>query len=332
MNTRTVGEAVREERLSYCAVESVEDVFDQPPINVWLVAQCTSPSQRRGRYYAQSFVHPAKMLPELARRIITTYSKPGDFVVDPMSGIGTTGVEALRLGRRYVGIEIDPGYAELQEKNLQLARSQGYQDGRIICADAREDSGLRNVDLVMFSPPYQDAIHNQGDELGRIRRKIENGTASAELVRRFGNWKQENEWARAGLRPAGYSRDARNVGHFKGDRYWEAMGRIYEGVYAALRPNGYLAVVTKDQRDRKTGELTNLYGETVLLCKSIGFILHEHIAAILCAINEADGITPRTSLWQRMAIPRALEKGTVKLIGQFEDVAVFMKGPSVPPM
>jgi len=302
--------------------------IDEPQVNVWLVGQQASPSQRRHRYVPESFAHPAKMLPELARKVIQTYSKDGDLVVDPMSGIGTTGVEAVWLGRRYVGIEVEVGFAQLQERNLELAVAQGASAGRsrVIRGDARLDHDVRGVDLVAFSPPYQDAIHSQGNELGRIERKIKSGTASPELIRRFGNWQEGNEKAQAGMRPAGYSVDARNLGHFKGDRYRESMRMVYSRAYESLRPGGYLAVVTKDQRDRKTGELTNVYVDTVSLCRSLGFLLHQHVVAILCRIDQdTRSITPRTSHWQRIAVQKSSEKGKVILLDQFEDVAVFRK-------
>ena len=53
--------------------------------------------QRHGRYHPESNRHPGKMLPALARRAIETYSDPGDLVLDPMCGIGTTLVEAIHL-------------------------------------------------------------------------------------------------------------------------------------------------------------------------------------------------------------------------------------------
>lgn len=296
-------------------------------MNVWLVGQQASPTQRRDRYVTESYSHPAKMLPELARRVIETYSRPDDLVVDVMSGIGTTGVEALWLNRRYIGIEIEPQYADLQTRNLELAHSQGAgSDWKVILGDSRHDHGLTNVKLVALSPPYQDAIHSQGNELARIQRKIASGTASPELLRRFGNWDASSEQALAGTRSAGYSANGANIGHYKGSKYWLAMREIYERAYHALSPGGYLAIVTKDQRDRKSGELTNLYGETVSCCQSIGFMLHQHIAAILCKIDPGTGnVTPRTSHWQRMAVQKAADTDRVILLGQFEDVAVFRK-------
>ena len=60
------------------------------PLSVWPVAQAPARLQRRGRYRPESTAHPGKMLPALARTAIARYSEPGDLVVDPMCGIGTT--------------------------------------------------------------------------------------------------------------------------------------------------------------------------------------------------------------------------------------------------
>src|SRR5438128_5127410 len=50
--------------------------------------------------------YPAKFIPQLVCRLIETYSDPGDLVGDPFLGSGTTGIEALRLGRRFWGSDI----------------------------------------------------------------------------------------------------------------------------------------------------------------------------------------------------------------------------------
>jgi DNA modification methylase len=51
-------------------------------------------------------------------------SKPGDLVLDPFAGSGTTGVVALRLGRSFIGIELSPEYAEMARKSLETDRSK----------------------------------------------------------------------------------------------------------------------------------------------------------------------------------------------------------------
>src|ERR1700680_4520729 len=91
--------------------------FEAVPLAVWPCAQATAQRQRAGRYVPESTGHPGKMLPELARRILTAYSKPGDMVVDPMCGIGTTLVEGALLDRRCVGVELDEHWVTIARAN-----------------------------------------------------------------------------------------------------------------------------------------------------------------------------------------------------------------------
>lgn len=62
--------------------------------------------------------HPATMPLWLARALIPLTSRPGDLVLDPFCGSGTTGVAALQLGRRFVGCELVPRYAALARARL----------------------------------------------------------------------------------------------------------------------------------------------------------------------------------------------------------------------
>jgi modification methylase len=87
------------------------------PLSVWPAAQQTAPAQRAGRYLPESTAHPAKMLPAIARHAIAAYTQPGELVVDPMCGIGTTLVEAAHLGRDAIGVEYEPRWAELARAN-----------------------------------------------------------------------------------------------------------------------------------------------------------------------------------------------------------------------
>jgi DNA modification methylase len=96
------------------------------PLAVWPCAQRTSQWQRYGRYLAESNRHPDKMLSALTRRAVETYSKPGALVVDPMCGIGSTLVEAIDLGPRAIGVELEPRWAKLAAANVEHA----YEDQR----------------------------------------------------------------------------------------------------------------------------------------------------------------------------------------------------------
>lgn len=62
--------------------------------------------------------HFATMPVELAELCVLAGSEPGDLVLDPFSGAGTTGVAALKNGRRYLGIELNPDYVDLSRNRL----------------------------------------------------------------------------------------------------------------------------------------------------------------------------------------------------------------------
>lgn len=62
--------------------------------------------------------HPAPFPVELPRRLIKLYTYPGDLVVDPFAGSGTTAVAARLTGRRFLAVDIDPDYVELARRRL----------------------------------------------------------------------------------------------------------------------------------------------------------------------------------------------------------------------
>jgi site-specific DNA-methyltransferase (adenine-specific) len=77
--------------------------------------------------------HPTQKPEKLIAKLVLASSNPGDVILDPFLGSGTTSVVAKKLGRSYVGIEIDEVYCCLAEKRLDLADNddgiQGYHDG-----------------------------------------------------------------------------------------------------------------------------------------------------------------------------------------------------------
>ncbi|MBI2756391.1 MAG: site-specific DNA-methyltransferase [Chloroflexi bacterium] len=65
--------------------------------------------------------HPAPFPEELPRRLIKLYSYPGDVVLDPFLGSGTTAAAAIKLGRQAVGVEINPHFCDLSVRTVQRA-------------------------------------------------------------------------------------------------------------------------------------------------------------------------------------------------------------------
>lgn len=62
--------------------------------------------------------HPARMPIKLAQHLVALCCPPGALAFDPFSGDATTGIAATRLGRRYLGVEINPEYAEQSRQRL----------------------------------------------------------------------------------------------------------------------------------------------------------------------------------------------------------------------
>lgn len=77
--------------------------------------------------------HPTQKSEKLLSKLVLASSSPGDLVLDPFLGSGTSSVVAKKLGRRYIGIEIEEEYALLAERRLELAEQdrtiQGYAEG-----------------------------------------------------------------------------------------------------------------------------------------------------------------------------------------------------------
>ena len=66
--------------------------------------------------------HPTQKPVELMAYLIRKVTQPGDTVLDPFMGSGTTGVACAQLGRDFIGIEIDPNYVAIAKKRLSIVQ------------------------------------------------------------------------------------------------------------------------------------------------------------------------------------------------------------------
>ncbi|MFW6125499.1 MAG: DNA modification methylase [Chloroflexota bacterium] len=73
----------------------------------------------------QNSAHPATFPKELPRRLIKLYTYPGQIVLDPFMGIGTTGEAALETGRNFIGFEISQLYIEIARQ--RFAQHRGHR-------------------------------------------------------------------------------------------------------------------------------------------------------------------------------------------------------------
>ncbi|QEH81174.1 site-specific DNA-methyltransferase [Sphingomonas sp. C8-2] len=69
--------------------------------------------------------HPTEKPRRLMSEIVADFTKPGDVILDPFMGSGTTGVAAVMAGRRFVGIEMNERYFDIACKRIEDAQRQG---------------------------------------------------------------------------------------------------------------------------------------------------------------------------------------------------------------
>lgn len=105
-----------------------------------------------GTFRERAGWHPCQMPESLLARIITASSNPGDCVLDPFSGSGTTAAAAVQLGRNYVGIEISPKY--VANSNERLARLKEERSENL-SLDAMELDEVKRLRRDMQIPPRQ---------------------------------------------------------------------------------------------------------------------------------------------------------------------------------
>ncbi|WP_018536331.1 DNA methyltransferase [Streptomyces sp. MspMP-M5] len=279
--------------------------------SVWNTAPTSAPAQRKGRYVPSSAAHPAKMHPGIAAPpAITTYTNPGDLVLDPMCGIGTTLVEALHIGRNALGIEYEPQWATLASVNARTAaQTSGTGTGIVCCGDARRPTDLAPadargaVDLVVTSPPYGASVH------GQVRSSRESGEPGV---------------AKKDFR---YSHDRANLAHVPTAHLLEAFTEILAQCRTMLRPGGTVVVTTRPWREH--GELIDLPSAILAAGKTAGLTLSERCVALLAGIRNGRLVT-RPSFFQMKNVRDARRQGIPLSVVQHEDVLVFTRSRTAP--
>ena len=112
-----------------------------------LVAVVAGKNVRMGQNFAQFCIqdltrkdHPSPKPIEYIRCIIDRFTLPGELVLDPFLGSGTTGVACANLGRKFIGIEIEPKYFDIACRRIADAYRQlrlfddekpNYKDGAL---------------------------------------------------------------------------------------------------------------------------------------------------------------------------------------------------------
>ena len=129
----------------------------------WYLPLCTGGERLKDE--AGDKVHPTQKPEALLARILLSSSNPGDVVLDPFFGSGTTGAVAKRLGRHFVGIERDPTYAKAAE--ARIAAVEPLEDHALAIAPTK-----RSEPRIPFNALLEAGLIAPGLELVDAKRRF----------------------------------------------------------------------------------------------------------------------------------------------------------------
>jgi tRNA G10 N-methylase Trm11 len=163
----------------------------------------------------------------MARPFIEFFSAPGETVLDPFAGVGSTLAAAAGCGRSAVGVELSPEFHAVGAGRADLGAGSTLLRGDARHAPALlAEAGVRRVEYVLTSPPYWDML-----------RQSRGNAESAQRLRE-----------RNGLRTA-YSDAAEDLGNVADyDAFIQELTAILAGLKPVLARGRYLTVVTQNVR------------------------------------------------------------------------------------
>ncbi len=122
----------------------------------WTIPLCTG--DERVKKSDGSKAHPTQKPEALLHRVLLATSKPGDLILDPFFGSGSTGAAAKRLGRRFIGIEREAEYIAVAKERIAKVQPVAPQDLEVM-------GSKRSEPRVPFGQLVEAGLLQPGDEL-----------------------------------------------------------------------------------------------------------------------------------------------------------------------
>ena len=197
-------------------------------------------------------IHGAAFPQSLAEANISIYTKKGDTVLDPFVGVGTTIDAAGNLGRKAIGLELNPEFVALARKDITNKKTQ-----RVICDDVRnlrKHIADASVDFILTSPPYATLLKTIKGSFGY-------------------KWREHSDLA-VMANPQPYSRHRADLGNLDYTSFMNVLLTVQNDCFRVLKPDCYNVWVIKDYRDLKNDTpYVNFHGDVIKASEAAGFLL-----------------------------------------------------------
>jgi site-specific DNA-methyltransferase (adenine-specific) len=125
--------------------------------------------------------HPCQLPPQLMRRLIALFTAPGEVVLDPFNGAGTTSLCAEQMGRSFIGIELSDRYHELAERRHALLRRGGDPFAKNEGVPRAKNSRVPRIGSRPYAVPKKELqleVRRIARRLGRLPSREEVGQFS----------------------------------------------------------------------------------------------------------------------------------------------------------
>jgi len=127
--------------------------------SLWILEKRDSSGVHKADYWGN-------FIPQIPNQMIRRYTKKGEWVLDPFVGCGTTLIEAQRLGRNGIGVELQEAIAQKARELISCESNECGVIEEVVAGDSTavdfkqllKKHGLRSVQLLVMHPPYFDII------------------------------------------------------------------------------------------------------------------------------------------------------------------------------
>lgn len=124
--------------------------------SLWIIDRRDNKGNHKGDYHGN-------FIPQIPYQMLVRYTKKGDWILDPFVGSGTSLIEAEKLNRNSIGIDIDSKILEIAKTRLENSKNsktiirQG-DSANIDIEEILKENQIEDVQFIFYHPPYWDII------------------------------------------------------------------------------------------------------------------------------------------------------------------------------